>query len=39
MKKKVIVVTMMLVLCMSLTGCKSSDYKKAISLESEGDYG
>lgn len=27
-----------ILLCLSLTGCKSSDYKKAISLEEAGDY-
>ena len=27
-----------MVLCFSLTGCKSSDYKKAVELQNSGDY-
>ena len=38
MKKTTILGLLALLLCFSLTGCKGSDYKKAISLEEAGDY-
>lgn len=38
MKKTPILGLVMLLLCLSLSGCKSSDYKKAASFEEAGDY-
>lgn len=38
MKKTLILGLAVLLLCLSLSGCKSSDYKKAASLEEAGDY-
>lgn len=38
MKKTPILGLVVLLLCLSLSGCKSSDYKKAASLEEAGDY-
>lgn len=38
MKKTPILSLVVLLLCLSLSGCKSSDYKKAASLEEAGDY-
>ena len=38
MKKRIFLGSMVMFLCFSLAGCKSSDYKKALSLEEAGDY-
>lgn len=38
MKLKIIVGALLLALCFCLTGCKSSEYKKAVSLQDAGDY-
>ena len=38
MKKKKIIMGLAMVLCFSLTGCKSSDYKKAVELQEVADY-
>lgn len=38
MKRRIIVVALVLALCLCLTGCKSSDYKKAVGLQEAGDY-
>lgn len=34
----VIVVTFLMLICLSLTGCKSSDYKKGIECQTSGNY-
>lgn len=39
MKKRLIIVTtLIIIICLNLTGCKSSDYKKAVECQSAGDY-
>lgn len=38
MKKKIVLGAMMVVLCLSVTGCASSDYKKATDLQTQGEY-
>jgi len=38
MKKKIFGVALVMVMSLSLVGCKSSDYKKAVELEEQGDY-
>ena len=38
MKKKVLVLGMVLAMSLSLTACKSTDYKDAVELEESGDY-
>ena len=38
MKKKLFGVALVMVMSLSLVGCKSSDYKKAVELEEQGDY-
>lgn len=38
MKRKIAIIGLVLALCLSLTGCKSSDYKKAVGLQESGDY-
>lgn len=38
MRKKLILITMMIILCLSATGCASSDYKKATELQTQGEY-
>lgn len=38
MKKRFFLGLLAILLCLSLTGCKSNDYKKAVSLEEAGDF-
>lgn len=38
MRKRLLSLGLIMVLCFSLTGCKSSDYKKAVELQNSGDY-
>lgn len=38
MKHRILSVALVLALCLCLTGCKSSDYKKAVGLQESGDY-
>lgn len=38
MKRRILTITLVLALCLCLTGCKSSDYKKAVGLQDSGDY-
>lgn len=38
MKKRILALLLVSVLCFSLTGCKSSDYKKAVELQGAGDF-
>ena len=38
MKKKLFGLALVMVMSLSLVGCKSSDYKKAVELEEQGDY-
>ncbi|MEY8233619.1 hypothetical protein AALA82_18690 [Oscillospiraceae bacterium 50-16] len=38
MKKKTFLGLFVILLCLSLTGCKGGEYKKAVSLEEAGDY-
>lgn len=38
MKRRLIILVLVIALCLCLTGCKSSDYKKAVSLQEAGDF-
>lgn len=38
MKKRLICFGLLTILCISLTGCKGTDYKDAVELQSNGDY-
>lgn len=38
MKKKIMLFLMSAVIAVSLTGCKSGDYKEAVKLQEAGDY-
>ncbi len=38
MKKTIMIFAVIMTLCLSLTGCKSSDYNKAVELQTSGDY-
>lgn len=38
MRKRLLSLGLIIVLCFSLIGCKSSDYKKAVELQESGDY-
>lgn len=38
MKKTILTLISISILCLSLTGCKSSDYKKAVEFQTAGDY-
>ena len=38
MKRRLFVIALVMALCLCLTGCKSSDYKKAVGLQEAGDF-
>ena len=38
MRKKLLVACVVGMMCLGLTGCKSSDYKEAVTFQEAGDY-
>ena len=38
MRKRLLSLGLIIILAFSLTGCKSTDYKKAVDLQENGDY-
>ena len=38
MRKRLLSLGLIIILAFSLTGCKSTDYKKAVELQENGDY-